>query len=121
MLKTTDIDVLVRTELERIKDKRLVAAITILLIAPRRENRGWDYGVAGQTHPCWIVLEHPTSNTGIAYCVEGFGPKNPWGLLFLQGEHLSMGMDAGWYSILEDAFRQSMACEIPPPTGYEVA
>ncbi|CAG0933531.1 hypothetical protein TFLX_03094 [Thermoflexales bacterium] len=76
-------------------------------------------GKKGQTYPCWIVLEHKESNTGIAYCDYGFGPKDPWGLVFLSGD--SMGMDSGWFSSLEDAFRESMAREGPNPPGYEVA
>jgi hypothetical protein len=57
-----------------------------------------------QTYPCWIVLEHAPSNTAIAYCAEGFGPGCPWGLLFLEGEHLSMGMDSGWFTYLSMRF-----------------
>ncbi len=94
-------------------------AIVPLLVKPRLEDRPWDYG-PDQTYPCWIVLEHPPSNTGIAYCAEGFGPRSPWGLLFLRGEHLGMGMDAGWYTKLEDAFRESRACDLPSPVGYQV-
>ena len=95
-------------------------AIRPLLVSPRCEDRPWDYGPPKQKYACWIILEHPPSNTGIAYCAEGFGPQSPWGLLFLR-EHLSMGMDSSWYTTLEDAFRESQACDIPPPPGYEVA
>src|SRR5690348_3716643 len=89
---------LVEHELIRIEDRRLVAALRALLVSPRCEDRPWDYGVEGQTFPCWIVFEHEPSNTAIAYCDQGFGPGAPWGLLFLTGNHLNMGMDAGWYS-----------------------
>ena len=121
MNSAEDIERLVQAQLGRITDGALVKAISSLLVAPRVEERPWDYGPPGQKYPCWIVLEHPPSNTGIAYCAEGFGPQCPWGLLFLAGEHLSMGMDAGWYTTLEDAFRESMACDLPSPPGYEVA
>jgi len=107
--------------MSRMKDDRLVASIGPLLVSPRCEARDWEYGPDGQTYPCWIILEHPPSNSCIAYCDEGFGPQSPWGLLFLRGEHLSMGMDSGWFTTLEDAFRGSMACDFPPPPGYEVA
>jgi len=120
-MEATEIERLVHLELDRIADKDLVAAIVPLLVAPRLEDRGWDYGAPDQTYPCWIVLEHAPSNTAIAYCVQGFGPGCPWGLLFLRGEHLSMGMDSGWFTFLEDAFRGSMACDLPTPPGYEVA
>ena len=119
-MEASDIERLLRSELDRIADKRLVGAIVRLLIPPRAEDRGWDYGAPDQTYLCWIVLEHAPSNTGIAYCAEGFGPGCPWGLLFLEGEHLSIGMDSSWYTFLEDAFRESRACDLPPPPGYEV-
>ena len=80
-----------------------------------------DYGADGEKYPCWIVLEHASSNTGIAYCAQGFGPTDPWGLLFLAGPQKSMGMDSGWFTTLEYAFRESAACDIPPPRGFEVA
>jgi hypothetical protein len=54
------------------------------------------YGPPGQKYTCWTVLEHRPSNTGIAYCEEGFGPSFPWGLIFLSGPHMNIGMDAGW-------------------------
>jgi hypothetical protein len=119
-MEATDIERLVGSELARIADKSVVGAIIPLLIPPRVEDRGWDYGASDQTYPCWIVLEHVPSNTGIAYCAEGFGPRSPWGLLFLKGEHLSMGMDSGWFKSLEDAFRDSMAYDLPPRPRYEV-
>jgi hypothetical protein len=119
VLKKSDIEKLVQNELNRMVPD-LLAAVRPLLVVPRMEMREWDYGVEGQTYPCWFVLEHQPSKSGIAYCAEGFGPTYPWGLLFLQGEWLSMGMDAGWYGSLEGAFRESMACDLPTPPGYEV-
>ena len=119
MLQKTGIEELVQTELNRM-DAALAAAVRLLLVAPHLEQREWDYGAVGQTYPCWIVLEHQPSHTGIAYCAEGFGPAAPWGILFLRGEDLSMGMDSGWFCSLEDAFRGSMACDLPTPPGYEV-
>jgi len=117
VLQKTDIEELVQIELSHM-DAVLAAALRSCLVTPHVEQREWDYGPDGQTYPCWIVLEHHPSNTGIAYCAEGFG--DPWGLLFLRGEHLSMGMDSGWFSSLEHAFRGSPACDLPTPPGYEV-
>ena len=116
----TQIARLVRNELECITDERVRETISRLLVEPRCELRSWDYGPEGVAYPCWIVLEHAPSNTGIAFCDTGFGPMSPWGLLFLRGQDLSMGMDSQWYNSLEDAFRQSMACDFPSPPGYEV-
>ncbi len=115
------IQTMVDAELSRIVDADLLRAMKPLLVAPRCESREWDYGVPGQTLPCWIVLEHVSTNTCIAYCEYGFGPSSPWGLLFITGQYLSMGMDSGWYAKLEDAFRESMAWEGENPPGYEVA
>lgn len=76
--------------------------------------RGWDYGDP-DAYPCWLVLAHKASNTGIAYSEHGFGPAMPWGLLFLEGaENMSMGMDSGWFKHFLDAYFDSMAAsELP--------
>jgi len=107
-------------ELVRIIDSEVLGAMKPLLVAPRFEMRGWNYGEPGQEFPCWVVLDHLPTNTCIAYCEHGFGPSSPWGLLFIAGDYLSMGMDSGWYSNLEDAFRESMAWDGEAPPGYEV-
>jgi len=120
----TDKDVIqqkVDAELSRIVDTGVLDALKSLLVVPRYEMREWNYGEAGQEFPCWVVLDHVPTNTCIAYCEYGFGPSTPWGLLFIAGEYLSMGMDSGWYSNLEDAFRESMAWDGDNPPGYEVA
>ena len=100
---------ILRTQLDEISGDSIRDQIRRLLIAPRVEHRVWDYGSDEQTFPCWFVLEHLESNTGIVYCDEGFGPRCPWGLMFLTGEHLSMGPDASWYPDLGAAFLESMA------------
>ena len=66
------------------------------------------------------MLEHSPSNTAIAYCEQGFGPSDPWGLAFLSGEHMGIGMDCGWFSTLESAMRDSMALDGANPENYEV-
>lgn len=100
---------MIRGELEALSDRRISEHIRRLLVEPRLEMRAWDYGAAGLMYPCWIVLEHRASNTGIAFCDQGFGPGQPWGLLFLTGEHQSMGMDSGWFSLFLDAYFGSQA------------
>ncbi len=112
---------MVDAELSRIADAGVLGAIKPLLVSPRCEMREWDYGEPGQTFACWIVLDHVSTNTCIAYCKYGFGPSFPWGLLFITGQYLSMGMDSGWYANLEDAFRASTAWDGENPPGYEVA
>jgi hypothetical protein len=112
---------LVAGELARILAPVLVAAIRQLLVTPYVVDRHWDYGYPGEKYPCWTVLEHPPSNTGIAYCELGFGPSFPWGLVFLFGEHMGIGMDFGWLASLEDAMRDSQAWDQPNSPGHEVA
>lgn len=111
---------LVQRSLAEISDPVIQDRISNLLVEPRYEDREWDYGEIGETYPCWIVLEHPDSNTAIAYCESGFGPIYPWGLLFISGEYLSMGMDSSWFVSLEDAFRHTRAWDGENPHGYEV-
>ena len=109
MTDKESITCLLRAQLDEISDGSIRDQINRLLVAPRLEHRIWDYGSEGQTFPCWLVLEHRGSNTGIFYCDEGFGPRCPWGLMFLTGEHLSMGPDASWYPGFRAAFVESMA------------
>ncbi|MCA9216625.1 MAG: hypothetical protein KDB27_26325 [Planctomycetales bacterium] len=111
----------VLAEVANITDEAVLSAIKPLIVPPRCEMRGWDYGEPEQEFPCWIFLDHVPSNTCIAYCEHGFGPSDPWGLLAIAGEYLRMGMDCGWFSNLEDAFRESMAWDRDNPPDYEVS
>jgi len=108
-LTAAEVSALVEAQLAQVTDSQAAALMRGLFVTPRCEDRPWDYGDPGTTYPCWIVLEHPPSGTGIAYCEHGFGPKCPWGLLWISGKHPSMGMDCGWYDSLEKAVRESMA------------
>lgn len=108
-LTAAQVSTLVETELARISDPKTAALIRALLVAPRCELRPWNYGAPGAEYPCWIVAEHSPSGTAFAYCEEGFGPSSPWGMLAISGEHLSMGMDCGWYESLENVVRESFA------------
>jgi hypothetical protein len=113
MLDSDAVAELVEQDLAQITDAAVASRIRSLLIVPTVVEREWDYGDEATTYPCWTVMEHRASNTGIAYCEDGFGPASPWGLVFLSGEYMSIGMDAAWYPRLEDAFRESMAFELP--------
>jgi len=106
---------LVNHELESLKHARVVNHVRSLLVHPTNMIRAWDYGAPDEAYPCWSVLEHPRSNTGIAYCEQGFGPSHPWGLVFLAGsEHMSIGMDTGWFPRFLDAYFESKAAtELP--------
>jgi hypothetical protein len=119
MLTSNDVVSLVNEELVRVADAALLARIRELLVVPHPVERDWDYGRVGERFTCWMVLEHSPSNTGIAYCAQGFGPSDPWGLIFLSGEHMAIGMDSAWFPTLESAMRDSMAWDRPNPNGYE--
>jgi hypothetical protein len=102
-----ELETLVESQLDAIKQKDLASCITDRLIVPRIENRDWDYGEPGATFPCWLCVEDPSTNTGIAYCEKGFGPTYPWGLVFLEGQWSSIGMDSQWFVSLEEAARSA--------------
>ena len=69
---------------------------------------------------CWTVLEPQPSGIGIAFCEDGFGPDFRWGIVFLSGPHMNMGMDSAWFATLEDAVRESPAWDGGSPADYEV-
>ena len=101
---------LVEAEVARASSANVSALIRSLLVTPRCEERPWGYGPE-RSYPCWIVAEHPSSNTCFAYCEKGFGPKSPWGLLFISGNYQSIGMDCGWFQSLEEAVLDSCATD----------
>ncbi len=120
MLNVENISALVDQELSSIVDAELVAAIRALLVTPTPVGREWDYGRPGETLTCWTVLEHRPSNTGIAYCAQGFGSSDPWGIVFLSGDYTGVGMDAAWFPTLEAAMRVCPAWDSGKnPEGYE--
>ena len=107
---------LIEAELATLSDSRIAAHIRTLLVMPVPVMRGWDYGRDGEQYPCWTVLEHAASNTGLAYCEHGFGPRSPWGLVFLKGDEsqTSIGMDCSWFTTFLQAFFESMAAKELP-------
>jgi len=104
---------LVEDELAKLSDRRVVEHIRGLSVRPELQMRPWDYGEPGTKYPCWIVLTHEPSSTGIAYSEFGFGPAHPWGLLSLD-ERTSMGMDSGWFKHFLDAYFESFAASDVP-------
>lgn len=120
-MTTIAITELVERQVRSIAQPELAMLACRLLVPPRLEQRPWNYGAEGEHFPCWLVLEHQPSNTGIVYCAHGFGPSYSWGLLFLSGQHMSMGMDSAWFASLEDALRNCAAWQGENPPGYEVA
>jgi hypothetical protein len=108
-LTANQVSKIIQADLSKIKNPQALELIRTLLVPLRCEDRPWDYGEPGMKYPCWIFAEHQTSNTAFAYCEQGFGPRCPWGLLGISGEHLNMGMDSSWFSSLEDLVKDSQA------------
>ena len=99
---------LIEGELGHLLDSRVLGQIRGLLIEPRMVLRDWDYGPPGQQYPCWIVFEDDREGTGICYCESGFGPRCPWGLMWLPGND-AMGMDCSWFTTFLDAYFDSFS------------
>ena len=104
---------LIEHELDKVSDRRVLDHVRSLLIPPQLQMRPWDYGAADDAYPCWLAFADRPSNTGIAYCEFGFGPTRPWGLLSLEGNAMSMGMDSGWFAHFLDAYFESSATDLP--------
>jgi hypothetical protein len=109
---------LIQAELAGVSDQRVVDHIRSLLVEPEIVLRAWDYGQPGQTFPCWTVLDDSAgSDSGVAYCEDGFGPRCPWGLVFLGDDRLgksSIGMDSGWFPTFMEAYFNSFAATAMP-------
>ena len=113
---------LIEKEIRSISQADILQAIDSHRVPLRIENREWDYSETFTEYPCFIALEDKSTNTAVAYCEKGFGPTHPWGLIFIEGENMSMsmGMDCGWFMSLEDAIRESMFWHGENPENYEV-
>jgi 2-hydroxychromene-2-carboxylate isomerase len=89
-------------------DPAIVARLQPLLVDPPRFSMAaWDHHApheAAKHLPCWIVLQQ--SSLAIAYSPCGFGPSQPWGLLWLKDgmPSGSMGQDSAWFATLAGAF-----------------
>ncbi len=106
-----DLAALIRYEMRALHDTRVVAHVTALMVAPPRPLvLAWPYGEVGVVFDGFLVLDHSRSGTGIAYCLHGFGPAAPWGLIFTNRESPpSTGTSDGWYPRFLDAYFESKA------------
>lgn len=110
-IDTNKLKKLIDDELRLLSYSNVLSHIRSLLVEPEIVFHDWGYGNPGEQYPCWTVLkDNPSnSNTGIAYCESGFGPRRPWGLVWLDGDDMSIGMDSGWFSNFLDAYFDSFA------------
>jgi hypothetical protein len=103
---------LVERELASITDRVVIEGLRAHLVPPSLHFRNWDYGKPGERYPCWSIASDPSTDTGIVYSEHGFGPRNPWGLVFLSEPFL--GEDSGWFTDLVSAFLDSLfAAHLP--------
>lgn len=100
-----DVAALVARELSTIADPVVREALRLRITPPAEHVREWDYGAPGEAYPCWTVVADARTDTAIVYSEHGFGPSDPWGLVFLSKPWC--GMDSGWFRRLEDAFVNS--------------
>ena len=90
-------------EIAAIADPRVSKSVNALLIKPMPMQCSWDYGSPGETYPCWKIAESAERAIGIIYCEQGFGPKCPWGLVWLREPVPAMGQDSGWFPTFREA------------------
>lgn len=103
-----EVDNLVQAELKKINDPLVNTALRSLLVSPFLHQRLWEWGKLPEQFPCWTVFQHEDSDTDIVYSEHGFGPKNPWGLVFSDPQK-GFGADFAWFQSLELAFCDSFA------------
>jgi len=108
-ISSRQLTALIEQELTTIDDTRVIDLIRSLLIEPKKEPRAWEWDKLQPKYLCWSVLEDRKHDTGIAYSEFGFGPENPWGLVFINGPkgELTFGQDPGWCKSFLDAFFES--------------
>lgn len=115
MTNAAQVTVALDEDLRNLRDPRVRASIQAFrLSTPRPIRLAWDYGKPGDTFDGWLVFEDPRQRVGIAYCEQGFGPKNPWGLINAGETCPSMGMDSGWFPRFLGAYLDSFsATDLP--------
>jgi|CXWL01.1.fsa_nt_gi hypothetical protein len=90
-------------------DPKLVGALRTFIVSPRRELREWEWGKEPSEVVTWVIAESARYNYGIVFSEDGFGPEQPWGLVF--SSHTNIGADYCWYKTLEAAFTDSRLLE----------
>jgi len=104
-ISANDIASLVDTQLALISDATVQTKLRECLVSPSSHTRRWDYGEPGQTYECWTIATHTSTDTAIVYSEYGFGPQNPWGLVWQSKQ--AIGMDSAWFKSLAAAFIDS--------------
>jgi len=96
---------LLATEKNAFQNPYALKRFSELEVEPEVGKIKWDYGI--EVFECFVVFKDIHTDTGIVYSESGFGPKNPWGLVFLS--KMRSGMDSSWFSNLFDCFMETVA------------
>ena len=96
---------LVVSQVDRIKDRGTREQLQECLAEPRPQTLQWAYGGGLETYQCWVVAGFAPSGSGIGYSEQGFGPRTPWGLIWLDRE--DCGQDCSWFTTLHEAYLDS--------------
>ena len=106
-MNAAEITALVQLELKKINDPLVQSTILSLLISPSLHQRTWEWDRNENKFPCWTTIQDNRTDTSIVYCEHGFGPKTPWGLVFISKDFF--GGDFSWFRTMEQAFCDSFA------------
>ena len=100
---------LVEQELTAIHDPSVRDVIRPFRVEPHPIELTWSYGPPYRRYVCWVILDALpwSSDVGLVYCPEGFGPERPWGIVFLRGPRASIGVPDAWYPTLEGFIRDN--------------
>jgi hypothetical protein len=93
------------SEIAAISDAGVRASVEALRVHPTLMTCEWGYSRPSEIYPCWKVAEDTVHGVGIVHCEQGFGPRTPWGLVWLHEPVPAMGQDSGWFS----SFRETAA------------
>jgi len=104
-----EVAALVDSELLKIGTPEVLEGLKFSLIKPRIEFRWWDWQKPAKQYPVWIVAESSVNDYGIDFTDYGFGPEQPWGLVFLSKENFDA--DYCWYGSLGEAYLRSRLIE----------
>ncbi len=96
---------LVASQSALIKDRGTRDALLSCLVEPQPQTLEWPYGGGLETYQCWVVAELTPSGAAIGYSEQGFGPRAPWGLIWL--DDANPGQDSGWFRTLHEAYLDS--------------
>ena len=104
-----DVAALVRDDMAALRDARVFAHVSSLLLTPPWPLRVWVPRYSGEVYEGFLVLSHP-SGAAVAYCPRGYDPAAPWGLVGTPNEPpTSAAWCYDWYPRFLDVYFDSKA------------